>query len=279
MTKNLASDYVPSEHWELAVADSILAHVPSDLAGTVLVAPAGIGVFAKLLADALPNARRVMFASAHSERLDSVRAALEGSACPAFFAQQAFSDMAYAPGVFQAAFNVHGLVDAATFRNRASDLSSMVESGGVLGIAALGHGSLATAFELLREEVDANSPELADALADYDARRLTGAQVDESLAALGLDIVAGGAREVHIAGSAAALLADALLGETVAPFWEAFDPAVWRGAVSRLDTYFEGERVMDTLELQWRVATVPILEVEDALIEDVGNAPEGTPVV
>ena len=272
MTKSAVSDYVPAEHWELAVADAMLPHVPVGVSGSVLVAPAGIGVFGRLFADAIPDARRVMFVSEHAERLDSVRTALEDGSCPAFFAQQRFADMAYAPGVFDAAFCVHGLVDAATFRNRANDLSAMVESGGVVGIAALERGSLPTLTELLREEVYANAAGSSDALADYDERRLTAADVDDALTAAGLEPIAGGQREVHIAATAETLLADPLVAETLRPFWEGFDAEVWRGVESRLATYFEGARVIDTLELQWRVARVPILEVEDALIEDVRNA-------
>ena len=278
MTNQSAADYVPAEHWELAVAEALLDAIPPDFDGTALVAPSGIGVFARVLAERAPGARRVMFASADADDLDRVRRALDGLDTPAFFAQQGFEDMAYAPGVFGAAFSIHGLVDAASFRNRASDLERLVDAGGLIGLAVVGSGSLSTLTDLLVEELWQQDPQRVDELRDYAARRLDADAVDVALAPLELEPVASGTSVVPVTVTPERLLADPLLRDALVPYWAGFGPTVWEGAAERFRTYFDGQRLVDRIDVHWRLLRVPILDVADDLIEDIGNAAQSGPV-
>ncbi|MFT6400264.1 MAG: hypothetical protein ACJAYU_005035 [Bradymonadia bacterium] len=264
MSNTPVLEYVPAEHWELGVAEALLPYVPADLSGAVLVAPAGVGVFARLLATHLTRARRFMVVDPNSERLDDVREALGDLSCQAFYAHNRLSEMQYASGVFEAAFCLLGPLDGARFRNRAADFATMVEAGGVVGMGVIGDRSFSVVEQLLREEAFAAHPHLADELDDYLARRLRSEDVPEALASLGLEVQACETIEVRVAASPETLLTDHIVAAGLAPFLGRLDQSLWEGTALRLRTYFADQRIEDRIELHWFVARVPLLDVDES---------------
>lgn len=269
MSNTPIPEYVPAEHWELGVAEALLPHVSEEVAGVVLVAPAGVGVFARLLATRLTNARRLMVVDPDAARLDDVRAALEDLPCQAFYSQDDLSEMDYAASVFGAAFCLLGPMDAARFRNRAADFATMVEAGGYVGMGIIGARSFAVVEQLLREEAYAAHPHLTQELDDYLARRLTNEDLSEAVESLGLDIQACETIRVRVAAGAETFLADHIVASGLAPFIARLDAALWEGTAARLRTYFADQRIEDSIDLHWFVARVPLLDVDDSdVIED-----------
>ncbi len=264
MSNTPVPEYVPAEHWELGVAEALLPHVPEDLSGAVLVAPAGVGVFARLLATRLSSARRFMVVDPDAQRLDDVRESLQDLDRQVFYAHNRLSEMQYASSVFGAAFCLLGPIDAARFSNRAADFTAMVKAGGYVGMGVIGDRSFSVIDQLLREEAFASHPHLADELDDYLARRLTSDDVANALESLGLDVQSAETIEVRVAAGEDTLFADYLVATGLAPFISRLDPHLWHGTTARLRTYFAEQRIEDRIDLHWFVARVPLLDVDES---------------
>lgn len=265
--------------WETAAVAALMEHVSADdMTGTVLVAGAGEGTFLDAVAQRAASARRLMVVDGESSRLDAARSRLESADVSAYFMHESPQALGFAPGVFDTAVCVRGLVTEAEAANLLASFARVLSDDGLALVVGYGATSSAPLDELLDEAVfAADDSALTAALADHRARRLSGPALASLGRRVGLDVLGAGSFPLDVTASASSILDTGLVAEDLVPAMRAIDEGTgtakpFADAQTRLRTYYGEAPVALSLEMLWLVARKPaaeVLSVDDADVVEV----------